>query len=98
MQQKNVFVNWFTLLQLKLHSISVDDNIERDAYLDCRSNLKHRAEFADGHFSHYVFSVFSVYVPLLHFRYKYVCSNALFQYFAKSSLTNGLALQFGFEL
>jgi hypothetical protein len=97
-QHKNLCINWLTLLQVKLHGISVDDNVERDAHLNCRSNLKHRAEFANSHFPHYVFDLFFVYVPLLHFRYKDVCSNALFQYFAKSSITNGLALQFGFEL
>jgi hypothetical protein len=92
MQVKYLWTILLTILQVKLYCIGVDDNIERNIYLENRCDSKHRTEFPNGYFSHHILDFLSFYVFSLHIRYKLLCSNALFQNPANSSVANNSVL------
>jgi hypothetical protein len=64
---------------VKLHRVGVDDNVERNVYLEDRPDSKHRTEFADGHFSHYVFDFLTCYISHLQICSKLLYNSALYQ-------------------
>jgi hypothetical protein len=88
----------FTILQVKLHCVGVDDNVEGNGYLEGRSYSKHRTKFADGYFSHHVFDFLSFYLYYLHIRYKLLCDNVLFQNSVKRIVTIDSVLLSCFEM
>jgi hypothetical protein len=45
---------WFTTFEVKLNTIFVYDEVERDTSLECRSNAESRTEFADGNLLSYL--------------------------------------------
>jgi hypothetical protein len=83
---------------VKLYCIGVYYNVERNIYLERRSDPKHRTEFADSHFPHYVFDFLSCNVSRLQIRSKLLCNNAFLQNFIKTILTNQSALLSCFEI
>jgi hypothetical protein len=98
MLRKQSFWKRLTFFQVKLHCISIYNNIKWYARRNCRPDFQQWTELADSYLANHILDILFRYYRLLNLCYKHLHSDFLFKYSTICAFANAFTKLFWFEI